>query len=153
MTTEEDEPEKVPDQSDPSDYDLYRSVLDASAGLALLFAEPGAERVADRVAEGAVMASVNLTEIGTVLIRRGLDWRKILLEIRGQVDIEPVSVADALAATQFYPAGERAGLSLGDRHCLALASRLRLPAITTEQAWRDLDLGVEIDVVRGIPDN
>jgi ribonuclease VapC len=153
MTTGDEEPETDPDESDARDYDRYRSVLDASAGLALLFGEPGAERVADRVAEGAVMTTVNLTEIGTVLIRRGLDWKKILFDFRGQVGIEPVFVADALAATQLYPAGERAGLSLGDRHCLALARRLKLPAVTTEQAWRDLELGVEIDVVRGASDN
>ncbi len=99
------------------------------------------------------MATVNLAEIGTVLIRRGLDWERILSGLSGQVDIEPVSVADSLAAVRFYPVGERAGLSLGDRHCLALAYRLNLPAVTTEQAWRGLDLGVEVEVVRDASTN
>ena len=68
----------------------------------------------------------------------------IVLELAGQVRIEPVSIEDSRAAIGLYPAGKSAGLSICDRHCPALASRLTLTAVTTEQAWRDLELGVEI---------
>jgi PIN domain nuclease of toxin-antitoxin system len=42
----------------------------------------------------------------------------------------------------------RAGLSLGDRACLALASALGLPAITADRRWPSLALGVEVRVLR-----
>jgi ribonuclease VapC len=144
----DEEPDDDVGQVVPDGRDGYRWVLDASAVLALLFNERGADRVADRIAEGAVMAAVNLTEVGTVLIRRGLTWEVVLGNFCAQVDIEPVSVADVIGAVRLYPGGEPAGLSLGERHCLALANRLKLPAVTTEQGWRGLQLGVEVDVVR-----
>jgi PIN domain nuclease of toxin-antitoxin system len=42
----------------------------------------------------------------------------------------------------------RHGLSLGDRSCLALAIALKAPVYTTEQAWRNLKVGVPIHVIR-----
>jgi len=43
---------------------------------------------------------------------------------------------------------QRYGLSLGDRSCLALALTLNVPVYTTEQAWRNLKVGVPIHVIR-----
>ena len=40
------------------------------------------------------------------------------------------------------------GLSLGDRACIALAEKLGLPALTADHAWADLDLGVEVVLIR-----
>ena len=40
------------------------------------------------------------------------------------------------------------GLSLGDRACLALALRLGLPALTTDRAWVELDVGVAVRAAR-----
>ena len=40
------------------------------------------------------------------------------------------------------------GLSLGDRACLALAHSLGLPAITADRAWSNLNVGVEVILVR-----
>jgi ribonuclease VapC len=40
------------------------------------------------------------------------------------------------------------GLSLGDRACLALAMELKLPVVTADRAWIDLDLGIDICVIR-----
>ncbi len=40
------------------------------------------------------------------------------------------------------------GLSLADRACLALASDLEVPAVTADRSWRDLDIGVEVELVR-----
>jgi PIN domain nuclease of toxin-antitoxin system len=41
-----------------------------------------------------------------------------------------------------------AGLSLGDRACLALAMQRQLPAVTADREWQSLSLGVTIQVIR-----
>jgi len=38
--------------------------------------------------------------------------------------------------------------SLGDRVCLALARRRGLPVLTTDKPWADLDLGIEVRLIR-----
>lgn len=124
------------------------TVVDASALLALLFGEPGAETVADVIAAGAVMSAVNLSEVATVLVRHDQDPETILAPVRGQLDVQPFGDADALAAAALYPKTAAKGLSLGDRACLALARRLAVPAVTAEQAWAELDVDVEIQQIR-----
>jgi PIN domain nuclease of toxin-antitoxin system len=46
------------------------------------------------------------------------------------------------------PATRGHGLSLGDRACLALARTLGATALTTDRAWRAVDVGVAIEVIR-----
>jgi ribonuclease VapC len=123
-------------------------VLDASALLALLFGEPGAEAVADLIAEGAVVSAVNLSEVATVLVRRQLDVDRILEPLRQQVAVEAFTDADALGAASLHRAGAHLGLSLADRACITLARRLGSNAATADQAWSELDVGVEITMIR-----
>jgi ribonuclease VapC len=125
-----------------------RHVLDASALLVLVFGEPGAEAVADLIAEGAVVSAVNLSEVATVLVRRELDVDGIIRVLVQQVSVEPFTDEDALSAASLYPAGVKFGLSLADRACIALARRLRSSAATADQAWSGLEVGVEITMVR-----
>lgn len=98
--------------------------IDASVVLETLFAEPGAEVVADLIAGGASTSAVNLSEVETVLVRNRRDPLKILDRVREQLAVEPFTDADALAAAALYPRTAASGLSLGDRACLALAQRL-----------------------------
>jgi PIN domain nuclease of toxin-antitoxin system len=48
------------------------------------------------------------------------------------------------------PATRAAGLSLGDRACLALARRLGVRALTAERRWADVArvAGVEVRLIR-----
>jgi ribonuclease VapC len=124
------------------------AVLDASALLALLFAEPGAERVADAIAQSAVISTVNLSEVAALLVRRGQDPDKTLDPVREQVAVEPFTADDALSAARFLPHTAQKGLSLGDRACLALAKRLNARAITAERGWSQLELDVDIQLIR-----
>jgi ribonuclease VapC len=124
-----------------------RGVLDASAILAMLFGEPGADAVADAIADGAAMSTVTHAEVGTVLIRTGRDANALAL-VAGQVLVEPFSVADAETAAELIAEGARLGLSLGDRACLALARRLRAPALTAERVWVQLEASIEIILIR-----
>jgi ribonuclease VapC len=123
-------------------------VLDASALLALLFAEPGAELVADTIADGAATSAVNFSEVATVLVRHQRDPAAILAPVRAQVVVEPFTDDDALTAAAMYPATASRGLSLGDRSCLALARRLEAPAFTAERVWAELAVRVEVRLIR-----
>lgn len=132
---------------DPRAFSELASVLDASAVLALLLGEPGAGSVADAIAGGAAISTVTYAEVGTVLASNGWD-RDLLALVAGQTLVEPFSVADALAAAALTTATAGFGLSLGDRACLALAQRLRAPVLTAERSWANLDVEVEVIVIR-----
>ena len=125
-----------------------RFVLDASAVLALLQAEPGAERVRAVIREAA-LSSVNLTEVVTKLTGRGVPAGE-LPTILGEIEVS-VHVHDedlAITAGVMHTRTRSRGLSLGDRACLALARRLAATALTTDRAWRGVDVGVPIEVIR-----
>ncbi len=124
------------------------AAIDASALLAMLCAEPGAEMVADTIAGGAVTSAVNLSEVATVLIRHKKDPQEILGPVREQLAVEPFTDADALAAAALFPKTIIEGLSLGDRSCLALAQRLGAPAVTAEHVWAELELDIEVQLIR-----
>lgn len=123
-------------------------VVDASALLALLFGEPGAEEVAEVVASGATMSPVNLAEVATVLMRNRRDPGTVLDPVRAQVAVEPFTDVDALAVAALYPRVSERGLSLGDRACLALAQRLDLPVLTAEHTWPGLSLDIVVRLIR-----
>lgn len=125
-------------------------VLDASAFLAYLLDEPGAEVVADAIADGAAISAANLAEVLSTIADRGRDpaaqlgafVREGLIE--GAVDVEPVVVADAVEIARLRPLTRAAGLSLGDRACLALARRLAAEALTADRAWSGLDASIGV---------
>ena len=132
---------------DPGVRPEVGSVLDASAVLALLLGERGAETVADAIAEGAAMSTVNYAEVATILIREGRG-QSPLEQVALQVRVEEFTVADATTAAALTAGGERLGLSLGDRACLALSERLHAPALTADSAWAQLDVGIAITLIR-----
>ncbi len=63
--------------------------------------------------------------------------------------IVPFGFEDAERAAALWSKTTQAGLSLGDRACLALASRLSLPVLTADRAWSSLqDLDISVRVIR-----
>ncbi len=66
----------------------------------------------------------------------------------GLVAVSKTFGADAVAAAELRIPTMAAGLSLGDRACLALGQRMGLPVLTTDRVWQSLDVGVEIRVIR-----
>src|SRR5579863_1114878 len=111
-------------------------VLDASALLALLNQEPGCERVASCIANGAVISTVNLCEVAAKLSDAGVP-EEIIREALSVLGISIVDFDALLAydAGLLRPLTRQVGLSLGDRACLALARHLELPAVTTDKVW------------------
>lgn len=127
---------------------MKRVVLDASAVLAAIQAEPGAAVVVEHL-DGATMSAVNLSEVVTTLARRGVPPSKIEAALEPMnVDIRAFDDADAYDCGELARQPGGASLSLGDRACLALARRLRRPALTADRAWGRLDLGIEVVLVR-----
>jgi PIN domain nuclease of toxin-antitoxin system len=128
---------------------MNRAVLDASVILAVLFEERGAEKMTDEIMDSAVIGAVNLAEVQSKLVKMGHPPEKAwsdanLLESAP----EPFTADQAKIAGSLIAKTERYGLSLGDRSCLALAIALKAPVYTTEQAWKDLKVGVTIHVIR-----
>ena len=125
-------------------------VLDASALLALLLGEPGAERVKAAL-DGAMLSAINLAEIVSHYAKLGAS--------RGDIEtlLTPLPVrVVAMDAGLSYDAGMlrpltlKGGLSLGDRCCLALAKRESVPALTAERRWSDFATaaGVTVELIR-----
>lgn len=129
-------------------------VLDASALLAYLRDEPGADVVAETIADGASMSAVNLAEVLSRSADRGADPAKLAATLaeggllNGAIAVEPFTTADAIDAARLRPLTRDAGLSLGDRACLALARRLGNPAVTADTAWQGPAHGVELRQIR-----
>lgn len=109
------------------------NLFDASALLAFLNGEEGADQV-ETVLEGGSCGAANWSETAQKVSQHGADWdlaRGLLLSY-GLV-IEPVTTADAEFAAKLWR--PQSGLSLGDRICLAQASRLAATVWTADQAW------------------
>ena len=125
------------------------AVLDASAVIALLRDEPGAEFVA-RYAGDALISAVNLQEVIKSLLVSGftIDVARSMIDAL-HLEVRPHTVTDAYAAAALYDATKAYGSGLGDRTCLALAMAEGLEAITTDQAWSKLAIaGLTVTLAR-----
>ena len=128
--------------------DSFSHVLDASALLALLRKEPGADTVSS-VLRRSVVSSVNWSEV----FQKALVWDIEVRNIREGLEalglhILPFTAQMAEGAARLWANTKQAGLSLGDRACLGLALNLRLPVLTSDRAWAVLDLAIEVQVIR-----
>jgi ribonuclease VapC len=129
-------------------------VLDASALLAYLREEPGADVVAEAIAGGVVLSTVNLAEVFSRSADRGADPAKLAATLTqsglldGAIAVEPFTATDAIDVAHLRPLTRDAGLSLGDRACLALARRLGAPVLTADTAWQGAAHGAELHPIR-----
>lgn len=127
---------------------MAEAVLDASAVLALLQDEPGANHV-ETVIEDALISVVNVSEVLAKLIDKGASTAEATL-IAASLPCQTVDMdLDlALRCGQLRGPTRDQGLSLGDRACLALAAREQLPVLTADRAWAAIDAEVAVNVIR-----
>jgi ribonuclease VapC len=127
---------------------LSALVLDASALLALILDENGADEVA-KLIDGAAISAANISEVGARLIRLGWDSHIVFDDLRNwPLTVHPFDFEQAKRAAALVPATRSKGLSFADRACLALADTLSATAVTGDRAWAELDIPIRIELIR-----
>jgi ribonuclease VapC len=130
--------------------------LDASSLLAYLHDEEGAGEVEQALAQRATIGAANLAEALSILAQHGADPQAVVSDLQergvlgGLLDVEPLTIEDAVAIAEMRPPTKDFGLGLGDRACLALGRRLGLPVMTADRVWVELEdvLGVQVYAFR-----
>lgn len=113
-----------------------------------MLGETGADAV-HAVLDRAKIGAVNLSEVVAKLQERGVPDDAIDQSLADlDLTIVPFDQDQAVRAGKLRLATRYAGLSLGDRACLALAGALDAAAITTDQAWAKLSIDGKIELAR-----
>ena len=139
--------------SDASKWNMNRSVLDASALLAYLNDEPGADVVEKALAAGSAIGTVNWAEVLSKAMETGIAPETLATELEKRgilgntLDVLPLTIEDSMEIARLRPLTKSFGLSLGDKACLALGKRLRIPILTADRIWAEV-LGVHVTVIR-----
>jgi ribonuclease VapC len=124
------------------------AVLDASALLAFLQNEPGAEEV-EAVLTRSCISAVNLAETLSKLVEYGKPLDDVGYQIeRLHIPVIPFDAEQAKLVASLWKATRVMGLSLGARACLALGLKAGLTVLTTEGAWAKVNVGVDVGVIR-----
>lgn len=123
-------------------------VMDASAVIAFLRRESGADRVEPHLV-GAAISAVNYAEV----VQKGIDAGARSGEVRNAVDLLQLEVVpfdrdQALIAAELWLITRPAGLSMADCCSLALAKDRGQTVLTTDREWKRLPLGIDIDCIR-----
>jgi ribonuclease VapC len=125
-------------------------VLDASVVTAVLLEEAGHEQGLDALETGVVSA-VNVAETAAALLRRGMPAAQAVLALEA-IAVRTIAAdhPQAVEAGLLRQVTDAAGLSLGDRFCLALARKLGRPVLTADRAWLAVAdaAGVEVRLLR-----
>ena len=126
-------------------------VLDASAVMAWLQEEPGAE-IVDGYLSASYVSTVNLSEVLQKSAVEGVGVSETSLT----GDLASLGVTfvdfgsdDAHVAARMWPVAAPLGLGIADRACLATAVVLGVPALTADRKWKSVGWGgLTVEVIR-----
>jgi PIN domain nuclease of toxin-antitoxin system len=122
--------------------------MDSSAVLASIHGEPGAD-VVGAALEGSVISTINFAEVVSKLVSRGLpEAEAVIAARRFGTEIVDVDGDQAVAAGIIHAKTRKAGISIADAFCLALAKQRGAAALTSDRAWKTLDLGIAVTLIR-----
>ncbi len=123
-------------------------VFDSSVVIAILKQSPGFSTAESSLSD-ALISTVNWAEVATYLARNSVP-RETIQEVLTSFPIQVVPFEESLAIETgyLYPSSKNLGLSLGDRACLALALSRKLPVLTADLVWSQLNLDISIRVLR-----
>lgn len=128
---------------------MSKFILDASALLALLKNEPGADKVEPLLGQ-IVMSSINVSETASILLESEMTAQEVqecLLPLIS--DIVPFDEEQAFKTAELRKHTKNHGLSLGDRACISLGMKMCLPVYTADKVWKKLQLdNLEIELIR-----
>ena len=129
---------------------MPRSVLDASAALAVILEEQGADLVVEALRSGTAMSAVNVAEVAARLHQDG--WTEsevgLVFETLG-IEVLPFTREAALLSARLRTVTRRQGLGLGDRAALATGCLEQCPILTSDRVWQRLDIpGIDIRCIR-----
>ncbi len=127
---------------------MGKVVVDASAVLAFLLREPGADVVRRHLGDSTISA-VNLAEVASKMADKGMSDPEIRATVADlHVTVVEFGLDQALTVARLRRVTKERGLSLDDRACLSLAEQLKRPALTAFRRWGDLEVGVEVQLIR-----
>lgn len=127
---------------------VNNSILDSSVLIAVLRDEHADPDILD-VVQGAMMSAVNVAEVWTKIHDLGLTHApktEIMFSLLSS--IVPFTEAQARVAADLRIATRHAGLSLGDRACLALALSVGGKVYTADRQWAGLTVDCDIHLIR-----
>ena len=110
--------------------------------------------VEDALVRGSAISAVNMAEVLSKLTEIGEDPDQVTEELQrrgivgGRLTVIPLTADDAIIIANLHRRTKAFGLSLGDRACLGLALRLRIPAVTADRAWSRLKIAVKVEAIR-----
>ena len=124
-------------------------VFDASAVLAALFDEAGADRVIELWSgSDSLLSSANYAEVVTKLSDRGMSpsQAKTVMEAV-PLRLVPLDESTAFKAAFLREGTKLLGLSLGDRVCLALGLAMEAQVVTADRAWQQIRGIAKLDIL------
>lgn len=123
-------------------------VLDASAVLAFLLGEKGAD-AALAAMPGSLISTVNIDEVFSRMVDYGSPDEDARQSIK-ELGLETVDFDEDLAMRTGALRRQTVslGLSVGDRACLATAIRQGATVVTADRAWLKLKLGITVECIR-----
>lgn len=124
-------------------------LLDASALIAVMMGESGAEAVERHLDSGVSITSVNLAETISKLMQYGFSAEELEeVIVESQIQVVPFEKAHALLMPIFQPYIKSHNLSLADRVCLSVAQKNGYIVLTTDTTLAKLALDINVRLIR-----